>query len=112
MLRISLVFVAGVLAAQTLPNTMELASGSIGVKCGAFIRYKSILTWPGALPPAARGNGTGIGGGATNTVHRTLIDQTTGSSFGYDMRVEPAQASGEFIVTFLPPASTLLAPTK
>ncbi len=103
MIRISLlVLFPTVLFAQ---NAREVISGSIGMK-SAWVRYKSILTWTGAPPAGSTGGGGGISGGTTDTVHRSVLDTTSGSWFGYDLRIVPDGPANQYIATFGPPTGS------
>jgi len=111
MFRISLFFLfVSVVAAQTArvgagrdgtPSESTVMSGNSVLKSGAVFVFRSVLR-----PAVNSKTGLGAGGifsdSSGDTIHRYMIDESSGSYFGYDVVLGTPNTAGAYLVTFRP----------
>ena len=87
----------------------EIMGGSVKLKSGAVVRYKSIVSGRSATSnDLARGLGEGGLSFNDDHIHRIMANRVKGVYFGYDLDVVPLGSANDFAVTFSPP--TKVAP--
>jgi hypothetical protein len=103
MFRISLLCFFSVAALAQRPAGQQIMSGSGTLKSGVTIRFKTMAT-----PAGIDWSGLGQGGISTdaNSIHRDMIDNRSGTYFGYDLVIGSGDAVNGYVATFQPLSTT------
>jgi len=92
--------------APGVPGTgRQISSGSSVINPGVTVRFKTMLKWIGAPPDnLGRGFGRSGSGSGHNAFQRVVVDNNTGSYFGYELAFGEGDATTGYLVTFQQPS--------